>query len=292
MAIRITIPGIVRLAWFRSPDEIAAANDSAVVQRSLSGRGGLWQRMIAAKLAVFRTAEGDIWPAFRDRLDPLREQRRTSLEAALSDTAGLLARLAPEIESLAIYVREGRGDRAPDIVVQQMVGRLFFPDYAASEESRDAARTLQAWLSAGPIKSCLLRCSGALQAALERIVGLARGNTSCAHATALAMENLVEAVERMRRLARSGNNLEKIGPREAVAATLRAPDRVIRETRDGGLVGGTRLGARTLVIFGLEAARQRKPDSGIGFFADGWNRCPAHAIVPALLAEIWKKAKA
>ena len=57
-------------------------------------------------------------------------------------------------------------------------------------------------------------------------------------------------------------------------------------------VMSARLGARTLVIFGLEAARQRKPDSGIGFFADGWNRCPAHAIVPALLAEIWKKAKA
>lgn len=291
MAIKITIPGIVRLAWFRSPDEIVAANDSVVVQRSLSGRGGLWQRMIAAKLAVFRTAEGDIWPAFRDRLDPLREQRRSHLEAALADTPGLLDRLTPEIESLAAYVRDGRGNRSPEIIVQQMVGRLFFPDYTANEESCEAARTLQAWLSGGPVRSYLLSCSGAVQTALDRIVDLARGDTSCAHATALAMANLVEAVERMRRLARKGSHLEKLSPQEAVASTLRAPSRVIRETRDGATIGGTRLPARTLVIFGLEAARRQRPETGIGFFADSWSHCPAHGIVLALLAEIWKRAK-
>jgi uncharacterized membrane-anchored protein YhcB (DUF1043 family) len=289
MAIRITIPGIIRLAWFRTADEVLAANDSPVVQRSFSGRGGLLQRAITAKLAVFRTAGGDTWPAFRDRLDPLCAQHQRELEAALSDTAGLLTRLTPEIDALAAYVRDGSSNRAPEITVQQMVGRLFFPDYAASEESYDAARTLQTWLSGGPVKSYLLKCSGALQRALDQIMTLARGNTSCAHATALAMENLVEAVERMRRLARRGN---KLSPQEAVAATLRAPNRVIRETRDGGLVGDVRLHPRTLVILGLEAARRQRPDTGLGFFADSWNRCPAHGIVPALLAEIWKKAKA
>ena len=57
MAMRITIPGIIRLAWLTDPDEVIAANDSGVVQRSLSGLGGLVQRSIAAKLAVFRTPE-------------------------------------------------------------------------------------------------------------------------------------------------------------------------------------------------------------------------------------------
>ena len=292
MAMRITIPCIIRLAWLTDPDEVIAANDSGVVQRSLSGLGGLVQRSIAAKLAVFRTADGDIWPAFRDRADPLRTMSQSELEKALADTRGLLKRVAPETGALATYIRSGSTNRPPEITVQQMVGRLFVPDYAASEESYDAARALQTWISGGPIKSYLLKCSGELERALDLIITLARGNTSCAHATAIAMENIVEAIERMRRLAQTSDNLEKLSPQEAIAATLRAPKQVVRETRDGGRVCGTHLGARTIVVLRLETARRQKPEAGIEFFAKGWNQCPAHAIVPAVLTEIWKKAKA
>ena len=292
MAIRITIPGIVRLAWLRTPEEIIAANGSGVVQRSLSGLGGLVQRSIAAKLAVFRTADGDIWPAFRDRSDPQRRTCQRKLEADLADTRVLLKRVAAETGALATYVRSGSANRPPEIIVQQMVGRLFFPDYAASEESYDAAHTLQTWMSSGPIKSYRLKCSGEVERARDLIVTLARGNTSCAHATAIAMENIVSTIERMRRLAQTSGSLDKLSPQEAIASTLRAPKKVVRETRDGGRVCGTRLGARTLVILRLETARRQKPEAGFEFFAKGWNQCPAHAIVPALLAEVWKKAKA
>ena len=250
------------------------------------------QRSIAAKLAVFRTADGDIWPAFRDRADPLRTMSQSELEKALADTRGLLKRVAPETGALATYIRSGSTNRPPEITVQQIVGRLFFPDYAASKESYDAARALQTWISGGPIKSYLLKCSGELERALDLIITLARGNTSCAHATAIAMENIVEAIERMRRLAQTSDNLEKLSPQEVIAATLRAPKQVVRETRDGGRVCGTHLGARTIVVLRLETARRQKPEAGIEFFVKGWNQCPAHAIVPALLTEIWKKAKA
>jgi hypothetical protein len=291
MAIRITIPGIIRLAWLRTPDEVIAANDSGAVQRSLSGLGGLIQRTIAAKLSVFRTADGDVWPAFRDRSDPLRAKRQSELETALSDTQSLLKRLAPETGALAAYVRSGSTNRPPEIIVQQMVGRLFFPDYAASEESYDVARTLQTWVSSGPIKSYLLKSSGELERARDLIIGLAHGNTSCAHATAIAMENIVDTIERMRRLAQTSGNLQKMNAQDAIASTLRAPKQVVRETRDSARVCGRHIGARTLVILRLEAVRRQKPEAGITFFANGWNRCPAHAIVPALLAEIWKNAK-
>jgi hypothetical protein len=289
--MRITIPGIVRLAWLSDPDEVVAANASGVVQRSLSGLGGLVQRSIAAKLAVFRKSDGDIWPAFRDRDDPLRAKSQTKLEADLSHTRALLKRVAPETDALAAYVRTGSINRPPEIIVQQMVGRLFFRDYAASEESYDAACALQTWVSGGPIKSYLLKLSGELERSLDLIVTLARGDTSCAHATAIAMHNLVDTIERMRRLARARDNLQKLSPQEAIASTLRAPKQVVRETRDAGRVCGMHLGARTLVVLRLECARRQKPDAGIEFFAKGWNQCPAHAIVPALLADVWKKAK-
>jgi hypothetical protein len=250
------------------------------------------QRSIAAKLAIFRKADGDIWPAFRDRADRLRSDRQKELENALAKTQSLLKRVAPETDALAAYVRTGSTNRPPEIIVQQMVGRLFFRDYAASEESYDAACALQTWVSGGPIKPYLLKLSGELERSLDLIVTLARGDTSCAHATAIAMHNLVDTIERMRRLARARDNLQKLGPQEAIASTLRAPKQVVRETRDAGRVCGMHLGARTLVVLRLECARRQKPDAGIEFFAKGWNQCPAHAIVPALLADVWKKAKA
>ena len=290
MAITFTIPGIIRLVAVRTPDEMLAVNDASMVGRSLSGRGGLLHRSVAAKLAVFRTPDGDIWPAFRDRLDPQRAAHQAALEAALSDVGPLLQRIAPQIAELGGYVRTGAAHRSTGVIVQHAVGRLFFADYAASEESYDAARTLQTWLSAGPLRARWLKRSGALQAALDQIMDLSRGDTACAHATALAMDNIVKSVELMRRLARHGDNLAKLGPQDALARTLRAPARVIREARDGGQVGPIRLRARSLVLLAVEGARRQRPDPGFAFFASAWNRCPAHSIVPALLADIWQAA--
>src|SRR5262245_65521208 len=111
MAIRITIPGILRLIFFKKPNEILAINDSSMVQRSLSGRGGLFQRSTAKKLAIFRTPDGEIWPAFCNRLDPLRAKHQRELEAALADISGLLACLGPAIRALASHVSRRRRDR-------------------------------------------------------------------------------------------------------------------------------------------------------------------------------------
>jgi hypothetical protein len=291
VAFTITIPGIVRLVAVTTPEEVLAVNNASMVGRSLSGRGGLVNRSVAAKLAVFRTPEGDIWPAFRDRLDPLRAAHQAELEAALSDFRPLVQRVAPEVAELGGYVRTGAAQRSTGVIVQQAVGRLFFADYAASEESYDAARTLQGWLSAGPLRTFWLKRSGALQVALDRIMELSRGNMACAHATALAMDNIVKSVELMRSLARHGDNLARIGPQDALAQTLRAPARVVREARDGGQVGKVQLGARSLVLLAVEKARQQRPDPGFAFFASAWNRCPAHSIVPALLADVWQAAK-
>src|SRR5262249_25527161 len=119
VAFVITIPGIVRLVVVSSPDEVLAFNDAEMVRRSLSGRGGLVNRSIAAKLAVFRTPEGDIWPAFRDRLDPVRAEHQRRLETILSDSGPLLQRIAPEIAALGRYVRTGAAPRAVGVVVQQ-----------------------------------------------------------------------------------------------------------------------------------------------------------------------------
>jgi hypothetical protein len=292
VACTITIPGIIRLVLVKKPDEVVAVNDASMIGRSLSGRGGVMNRSVAATLAVFRAPDGDIWPAFRDQLDPLRAAHQAALEVTLSNVGPLLQRIAPEIAELGSYVRNGVAHRNTGVIVQQAVGRLFFTDYAASEESYDAARTLQTWLSAWPLRAYWIRRSGALQASLNRIMDLSRGDMACAHATALAMENIVKSVELMRRLARHGDNLAKIEPQDALAHSLRAPARVVREARDEVRAGPVRLPARSLVLLAVESARRQHPVPSFAFFASAWNRCPAHSIVPALLAGVWQAARA
>ncbi|OPY95845.1 hypothetical protein A5906_07735 [Bradyrhizobium sacchari] len=292
MALIITIPGLVRLAIVSDPDELRRVNDAAVVARPLSGRGGLFNRSVAAKLAVFRTPDGDIWPAFRDRHDPLRAEHQKDLEGVLSHIEPLLQRIAPEIAELSNYVGGGRLRRSLGVVVQQAVGRLFRPGYVASEESYEAARTLQAWLAAWPLRAWWIRYSGALQAALDRIEAVSERDMACAHATALAMENIVKSIELMRELALQGGNLAKIDPKDAMLRTLRAPAHVVREARDGDFVDLIRLRSRTLVLLAVETAhQQRASDPGSAFFAGSWNECPAHGLVPALLSKVWQVAK-
>lgn len=293
MGISLRIPGLVTLTIVRTPSEIGAINDARGVDRPMTGRGGLVNRMIAARLAVFKTPEGLTWPAFAARADTVRSERQDELESRLSgDASDLIARVAPEIAALAVCVRDGSSTDTIGISVQQAVGRLFFPDYVADADSYDAARTLAKWPSAGPLTSWRLRRSGELQRAIDLVLARARNNTACAHATALAMHNIVDSVVLMRGLARKSGTSEKLSAPNAVRQVLRAPSRIIREAREDISIGDTKVRARSLVMMSVETARKASPDDGFGFFAGHWNRCPAHAFVPRLLARIWEVATA
>jgi len=291
MAISIRIPGLVSLVMVKKPAEILAVNAAAGVDRPLSGRGGRVNRSIAGKLAPFRAPTGETWPAFCSRLDPLRIAHHNEVAAQLSDIAGKLQRLSGEIGELAAHVRGNATARPVGMVVQQAVGKLFFEDYRASPQSHQAAETLSAWLKAGPLKTLILRRSGKMQAAVDAVLAHARGNTACAHGTGIALHNIVESVELMRKLARSGQ-LRQLSPDQAAAQTLRAPERAVREAREDVRAGNVCARERAIILLGVESARKRSSDPGIAFFAGQWNECPAHAFVPALLAEIWKTARA
>jgi hypothetical protein len=292
MAISISVPGLLKLVVVRTAAEVLAMNAAVGIDRPLSGRGGLVNRAIGNKLAPFRAPSGESWPAFCSRLDPLRIQHSNEVAAKLADVPAQLQRLSGEIGELAAYVRGNATARPAGMVVQQIVGRLFFDDYRASPQSHGAAETLSAWLKAGPLKTLVMRRSGKVPLAADAVLTHARGNTACAHGTGIALHNIVESVELMRKLARSGAQLRQLSPSEAVAQTLRAPPRAVREARDRADAGNVRVRERSIILLGVESARKRSSDPGIAFFTGQWNQCPAHAFVPALLAEIWKTARA
>jgi hypothetical protein len=293
MATSIYIPGLLRLVVLKKPAEIVAANAAAGVDRLLTGRGGFFNRLIISKLEPFRTAGGQPWPAFCPRSDPIRAKRQDELEQRLSHVEPNLARISGEIAELAGFVRGGSTTRPVGLVVQQAVGRLFFDDYRATNDSYGAAVLLSDWLAAGPVKTLRLRLSGRLQPAIETITGQARGDLACAHATGLAFHNIVESMTLMRRLAGSGGTLGRLSPAEATARTLRGPGRVLREVQGAAVQAlGIRLRERSLVILALEDARKNGAGADLFFFSGEWNRCPAHALVPAMLAEVWRAAGA
>ena len=144
MAISIRIPGLLRLVWVTAPAEIAALNEAPQVSRSVSGGGGVINRAIAARFLPFRTPDGDIWPAFRDRLDPLRIARQSELDVALADVGALLQRIRPEIAALAGYPpsrirapeKLGRGVR----ILRQAVEPLSRSRFRASPAGGGLAR--------------------------------------------------------------------------------------------------------------------------------------------------------
>jgi len=290
MAISIQIPGLLRLVVVRKPAELRAMNAAAGVDRPLSGRGGFVNRSIVAKLQPFRTPTGERWPVFCSHLDPLRGKHKSELEEKLSDVPAQLQRICGEIAELAAYVRGAPAARPVGVVVQQAVGRIFFDDYRASRESYEAARTLSGWLAAGPVRTLLMRLSDKVQPAVDTVLTHARGDTACAHGTGLALHNIVESIGLMRELGRSGSTLKQLSPAEAVARTLRAPPRVLREARDTTQAENVRVKGRSIILLSVESARKHGSDPGIAFLAGQRNECPAHAFVPALLAQVWKAA--
>lgn len=290
MAFSINIPYLLRLTVIRTPAEAAAIDDAARVDRPISGRGGLINRAASRKLAPFTPAEGPCWPAFASRLNPTRAAGQAALEQKLRDFDGKWASLEAEIKDLGRQVRGQPTERSTGVLVQQVIGRLFFDDFTATEESYAAAVTVSGWIAAGPIKTLYLRCSGKFQAALDRVIAQARGNLTCAHGIGLAMHNIVDSVTAMRKLARSEGALREIAPEQITALVLSAPARVVREAQDGVVLPNAKVRDRALVMILVDAARRAGNDPG-AFFVGHWNQCPAHAFVPALLSRIWLAAR-
>ena len=69
-----------------------------------------------------------------------------------------------------------------------------------------------------------------------------------------------------------------------------APPNVLRQAVMPGATVSGAVRAGTLIILGLEAARERTPGRDVEFMEGNWAQCPAVAFVPALLQAVWKRA--
>lgn len=298
MALRLRFPWLVDVALVSNPAEMAWLNNEPVIDRAFTGGGGWLNRLVARRVSeVLATPGGQRLPVFVRQGDRSRSDAQAALETDLTTRAGGAAPFDRDtVATLGRYVAGEDLDTPIGVTVQHIVGRLFDPAYEATRESYAAARVVASVVSACPITAIRalwwLR-TGRFAESRDLIWKLAGNNPQAIHATGIAMHNIVESVERLRTLARKDGPWH-LTPAEAAARGLVTPPALLRECRapTGWKKPLPSLRRGTLVVFRLKAMHTGTASNDLALSREEWSECPAHALVPRLLADVWREAVA
>jgi hypothetical protein len=289
MAKTLRIAGLVDILWTDDPGEIEALSADSRLDRKFEGAGPLVNRIVTKRIKRTMYVRGVPLPPVAPRDAPGRAAQQADLEARL-DAGG--ARVAPvDLDKLAMHVL---GKSPPDELgplVQQVLGRLFVPNYRASEQSWADAKLLDASVrSFNPLRQLIWWITGAVDRARQNLATAIGNDRAGLHTTGIAVHNVVDSIERMRAFATQSNAGDMPSAEEAIARCLTAPKSVLREAVTPGMTTAGAFRRGTLVMLRLEPARARHYHSDIAFMATSWSRCPAHHWVVSLLTDVWNRA--
>lgn len=222
MARRIRVPGLIDLVLADDPADIRALDDNPRVDRHFARRGPLVNRLIVAHLRRWFEIGGKLMPSFLPRGDDERAERQEALADQLSPTNGYRWSEA-QLDRLARFVRGqgGRDDAA--VVVQEIVGRLFFSDYAADRASWEAAERIDKLNAGISLSQIMALLTGRARKARKLLVERARNDCWAMHGTAIGVHGIVHALERMRALRPTA--AAALGDDAVLARCLRPPAR-------------------------------------------------------------------
>lgn len=292
MSRLIRIPWLVDIAIIDEPNSIKALNGEERIDRNFAKRGPLVNCLLQARLFRSMKVGKHLLPAFRPRHDEERAKAQAELAKRLNRMSKRPSWSDDDLAPLAAHVRGGDDTEALGIAVQQLVGRLFVPDYLATTASYEAACLLDAYPRANPIKSLWWRLSGRLDGARGRLSRLAGDDPHAIHATSIALHNIVVAIKRMHALYADPTRRANLGPDTTVQSCLSAPPRLIRRVREDVSLPDVEQPLREngLVVFELKDAHVRTGATGDAFMAESWSACPAAALVSSLLVAVWQQA--
>jgi len=292
MALRIRLPFLLDFAIVREDAEMTRLNNDPTIRREMSGRGGVLHWLIRKRVETLRVDAARLLPTFESRANAARAAAQDATDRKLTKLAATAQPFDRDaIATLARFVAGHEPAVPVGVTVQQLVGRMLDPTYVATEESYRAARDVAAVVSSCPVSALRVlwwRLTGRLAASKRRIWDLAKANPVVIHATSIAMHQIVDSLARMRRAMRTDGPWDTT-PAEAAAYALAAPPRLIRECVMN-TNGATRFRPGTLLIFGLRKIHKDTGDNNLAFSRKQWSQCPAHAIVPRLLEEVWTAA--
>jgi len=199
MAQRIRVPGLVDLVLVADPSEIRALNEEPRLDRRFLPRGPLVNRLIAGRIRRWFQIKGQPLPSLAPRGDPVRAERQRELAIALDPADGRALWSEQQLDKLASFVR-GVGTRdGAAITVQEIVGRLFDPLYAANPESWRAATLIDRFREGFSLVQIIWLITGRLRRARALLVERASQNRWAMHGTAIG------CMESCRRWSECGN---------------------------------------------------------------------------------------
>jgi hypothetical protein len=289
MGKTLRIPGLIDVLRTDYPDEIAALAADSRLDRRFEGAGPLINRIITKRIRRILHVHGLPLPPVAARDAPGRAVQQADLEARLSAPA---ARVAPEdIDKLAMHVLGKNPPEELGPAVQEILGRLFVPDYRASGRSWGDAQLLDASVrSFNPLRRLVWWLSGSVDRARHNLTAAIGCDPAGLHTTGIAVHNVIHTIERMRDLAAQSSPGTMPSANEAIARCLSAPKSVLREAIVPGTTAAGAFRRGTLVVLQLEAARARHARRDIAFMATSWSRCPARDWVVSLLTRAWDRA--
>ena len=292
MSLRLRFPPFLDIVLIDDPVQMQRLDNERVISRELLPVGGWLHRILHERIYRTLAVGSTPLPAFLGRDDKERARHQQSLALHLSSSADPPLD-ADAMHTLARYVAGMDPNVDVGVVVQQLVGRIFIRDYVATPDSYAAAKVIAAWPKAGPLRAFWWRWSGRLRRAKALIWKLANEDPQCIHATALAVHNLVDGLDRMRALLQDASERRRLSPEQAAAACLVAPSLILRSCLEETRVPFLRkpLHRGTLLAFRLEKMHEGTSNDALALARERWNQCPAHELVPRLLAEIWTAAR-
>jgi hypothetical protein len=291
---RKKVPGIVNIIKVNQPEEIAALAQDSRIDRQFSLRTCPINGLLLLRWLAVLSFNGRRFPTMVRRDSAKRQEDRDKLWNSLNEKIPAISNGPEELEAIANWVRGVGADAEIGMLVQQLLGRLFSPDFVASEESWSAAQMVVAAPRSRKIFTVLgWFIAGKLGRSKRLLAGMVGGDLSAMNAIGIAVHNVVKGIRHMRSLYadRAGDGRgSNLSPQEAAERCLFAPYSLYRQATAPGELGGCPFSKNSLFILEIGEASQGKGGRPLVFMDDTWSQCPAARWVPAMLAGVWRRA--
>ena len=288
---RLRIPGVANIFRVDEPEEIRIlAQDPRIDRKFGLGTCPLNWLILKRSLTVL-SFKGHRFPTMACRDSRERQIHQQELAGSLRDRAAAI-RLGPEeLEPLAQWI-QGRGVESQiGMLTQQLLGRLFLPEFVATEESWAAAQILVAApRSRNIFKVTWWFVSGKLRQSKRLLARMVNGDLSAVNAIGIAVHNVVKGLRHMRTLYADNSIRSALSPDAAARQCLFAPISLYRQSTDAGQIGDCPFARNSLFVFEIGKASQREGGRPLVFMGDTWSQCTAAEWVPAMLEGVWLRA--
>jgi hypothetical protein len=288
---RTRIPGFIDVIQVDDPQEIIELNHDARIDRRFNLRWPILNWLIVRRALNVLSFAGNRFPTMIERDSASRASAQAKLGAALDARAAAVRQGPEELQELAEWLIGSVPETQVGIAVQQVVGRLFSPTFAATQESWDAAKILvTAPRSPNVLRTVWWIVSGKLHRAKRLLAGMVDGNLAAVNGIGIAAHNIVNSLQQMKRLYSDLSTRRALSPEEAVRESLAAPVSLLRQATSHGEISGCSFSRNSLFVLAIGRASKAPGGQSLVFMDESWSGCPASQWVPAMLEGVWKRA--